>query len=518
MPHPLIKLVADANYDDALTWVLSRNRAVDYLSLNDPTLRLRIACMSADVYDYGGLYSKAEVAISKEGERSFGRLCSIDNQFDLDPAELEHTKQECWATMMWGMVLYRKAPADYLEPWKRFDVARRVLTLLKLKLPCIGSLARAWYCIGLIHRQRKEYRDAKKAFGACVDLTGIGIKARQERGESTTAYDYNLARCYGLGLAWIAYDEANLADAQNSLVVANRLLDGKPVRFIQAYVKVIYAAAIMAGSLELAVIDRGIEALKEAYETLAPTKGQGHDAYALRAANELAQAYVRRARIQGRNANLDVAEHYLELVIPENGSPSAFLDSRTHAAALIIKSRILRGRGNHRDALSAAHNGMDVAGKLTFSLIDCYIAKGEALHALGEYPSAIAEFNEALVIGHNSRKITAVCRLHLAKAYLASHQPAKALDNFSHWERIEPDIENAFIRDIARQIGAALELKRGDFHISKDTDLDPKKLLWELRKWMAETAMVRVQDERPRAAKILDIGVPVLNQWLRGQE
>src|SRR5207244_2071359 len=157
-------------------------------------------------------------------------------------------------------------------------------------------------------------------------------------------------------------------------------------------------------------------------------KGAGHVAYGLRAANELAYAYLRRSRIvpsADKETNLRKAEEYLKGVKsqvdpqPPMGTSAAAKvgDKRTHCTVCVLESRLHRERNEYPRALAAAQSAKAICGTMKFSRIDACISIGEAAYALGDYHLAVAAFKEALDIGRHSLKVAAVCHLHLSRAY-----------------------------------------------------------------------------------------------------
>ena len=470
--------------------------------------------MISDTLDYGGFYDDAREAIDEAGRRAEERLSTVETATDFsDPL---YAKQQTWALMMWGMSLYRHADEGYTDALKRFELAKRILLMLKqANVDCTGSLARVSYCIGLVHRQRRDYRVAKAAFRDSVDLAGTGFQARIAAKRSAASFDYNMARCYGLGLGWIAYDESLLSDAKSALVLADRLLLGKKARFIRAYIHLVHACVIMSGSMQLDSIDEGIRRLRIAYEVLAPTKGEGHVPYAVRAANELGQAYVRRARAvpeHEKEANLSLADDYVKTVLD---SPTAKKDRRTHANAWIISSRILRDRKQLTPALEAAYKARNIAGGMKFSQIDCSITVGEAAYELGQYRVAVEAFQEALLKASGSRKSAAVCHLHLGQTYFADGQPSKATEHFRQWEGLGAELDNAFIADLGNRLRQQLAPSSGDFRILVATpDLNAENHERQLHAWLANNALTRAKDNYKLAGRLLGKAEGTVRAWL----
>lgn len=478
--------------------------------------RLRTACMIADVLDYGGRYGKAKEIIQNHGAEAERRLSTMDPADLTDPI---YIKQECWALLMWGMCSYRTAGDEFADALKRFHLARKVLEILTRNgIPCVGTLSRTWYCIGLVYRQKKDYSEAKASFVRSLELGGIGVKARKDTKSSTASFDYNMARCLGLGLGWIAYDEALLDDAKGSLVMARRALIGNKVTFIRAYIEVIHACVLLsAHSDDLARIDEAIGILRGAYEVLMPKTGPEHPPYALRAAVELALAYLRRSRVVPAcddDNDLREAERILKSVTVLTAVNP---DRRTYCAALVAESRVNRERGQKQDALEAAKKAAKLSSGMKFSHIDALICLGEAWYELGEYEKAADSFNDALDLGRSSRKIVAVCHLHLTRTCIRCQQPAKALEHFTEWKTIEPGLQNSFITALADRIFREGIQSTQEFHIQGDVvDLNAKRHVARLHNWLILKALSRTNDDWGRAAVLLDTTTPTMRNWKKG--
>lgn len=520
-PYEHLKdLLKDANYDEALKCVTAWDlRNIDK-DVHDSLKKLRFICMISDVWDYGGSYDNAERFIRDSGDIAYNRLVEVSSVDYLPetPEARAYLKQQCWAVLLWGMSFYRQS--DYDRALKLFEQSKVVLTTIdKTGRPtCIGTLARAWYCVGLVQREKHDYSAARKAFRRSVELTGIGIARRTTHKEPTISFEYHMARCYGLGFGWIAYNEALLDEALADLVMARHLMRGKRARFIDGYVRQVHASIILSGSTEPDQIDQAIHLLRNAKATFSQEHGLCHKPYLLRADNELARALLRSAIASGQlardNSRVQEAQGILERV--KIAARQSSFGTRSHCMALITESRLAR-EFNDSQALELAEKAKELAGKLTFSLIDAHIAIGEAQLGLGNVPKAVTAFETALTYGKSSRKIVAVCRLHLCNAYLSINQPASALEQFNLWKDMSAGLENAFISSLAAKARENLERVFQNFKLSPADikgESAAKYLNW-LRRWLADTAMVLDHNKVKVAADRLKISDDTLNEWLK---
>ena len=499
--------------------------------INNAFDRLSVSCMIADVFDYAGQYGSAGDFIRDLGPEAEGHL----RAFLKDPVPEENTsaddvklyKQECWAVMHLGMWYYRKHKYDLALD--RFNLSKNFLVeLWNRKYQYRGSLSRAWYCIGLCHRQNHRYATAKEAFSKSVEYGWRGLEARGKEGRPIEPYDYNVGKCFGLGTAWIKYSEASLAEAYADLVVAQRLLFNKEVRFISAYIQIIHACVrLSANSNDKREVDSAIQTLETAYKSLVLSddpdhgKDQEHTPYAMRAASELALANYRRARLEdavGKGQYLDAARRWLEIVKPW----SMGNDKRTYCKALITESRIARELGGKEEALRSAKRALQYGGKLEFSRIDCWIALGEAnlLPPKPDCDSAIKAFLKARDFGNENPKVLAVCQLHLAEAYLASGNPSGAMEHYLAWKQTSYGNENSYVKGLAANVGALIREARAPFVIPYDVDVrEAKKRIKRLKKWFTTVALEQaLHHEQREAADLLDLSLGAFASWQKATD
>jgi len=522
----LKSLLKEANYDAALAILTRADLRTFVLAADgmDELSRLRFRCMISEVLDYGGLYPKAAFVLDHRcphiGKAAEADLRPVHDIHDLrDPA---FAKRQCWALMMWGLTYYRSFEFDLAMPL--FELARRIAEIIHntSNISSIGTLARAWYCIGLVHRENRDAGDARAAFREAIKLTSKGIEERRTRNESTASFEFNMARCAGLGMGWIAYNEANLKEADAMLILARgRMLSAK-ANLIRAYLDTLQASIIMSESGKRSAIDDALRLLTNAHSTFAPSGSHTHAHYALRCQNEIALAHLRLARTYRvespeREKHFQAAESAVAAVhSTARGFPKTA--QRSACRALITEARVKRERGLFDQALRLAEQAKGTAGNSKLLRVDAYIGIGEAEFARGVYGSAITAFLEALSKCQNDRKDASACHLHLVLAYIKNNQPTDAKHHFSLWESMAANLDNAFIRALAEKAREALSNMFHNFERTKEDilrDGDHKHHLDSLRHWLATTAMDLDHGNEFEAALRLKLkSTATLREWL----
>ena len=212
-----------------------------------------------------------------------------------------------------------------------------------------------------------------------------------------------------------------------------------------------------------------------------------HDAYRIRAANQLAFTHVQEYVSLGRLEDLEAARRYVEEV---KDFARLHSDIRWECNALIAESRLLRAAGDFRAAEERAAEALDVGGEQRFIRIDARIARGEARLELKEFRGACKDFDRALADSENNRKTQAVCHLHLCRAYVEQGDHRRSLGHLNEAERNLENVENQFIHDFYRKMADALEeTERDDFRVSfSASSLNPRMLEKELHGFLARWA------------------------------
>jgi tetratricopeptide (TPR) repeat protein len=269
-----------------------------------------------------------------------------------------------------------------------------------------------------------------------------------------------MARCAGLGMAWIAYNEAKLKEADAMLIMARERMLPAKARLIGAYLDTLQASIMMSESGERAIIQDALKFLTNAYSTFAPPASRGHDHYALRCRNEIALAHLRLARTYP--AESPEREKYLRAAESDVAAVRAAARNtprtaqRSACRSLITAARIKRERGLFDEALRLVNQAKQDAGNSKLLRVDACIGIGEAEFARGVFAGAIAAFLEALSNCQNDRKDASACHLHLAQAYIKNNQLSEAKHHFNLWQSMSADLDNAFIRALAERVRTAL--------------------------------------------------------------
>jgi tetratricopeptide (TPR) repeat protein len=528
------RLLRRGNFDDALDVVLRQERLHELPDALGPHSldSLRLTCMISDVLDYGGRYDEARDVIAsrlKEAEDGLNAFLKEHLEGGLSPAlsveRANYLKQFAWVLILHGMTIYRHADSSQIEYTKARDVfekSRGVLVALKrVGFHYPGTLARTWYCIGLVYREMYEYSNARTAFVSAIECGCEAILSKAPRDQRGSRHA--LSKCYALGTGWVSYSEALIAESQCDLVAARLLLMGTKARFITAYIELVYALVLMsARSDDLQTINEVINILNSSYQDLGghaalSQSGVGHGPYALRVANKLALAHLWTAILRSGE---DRSNHFrlaLDLVRRIRESHWTDRDTRTYCNTFIIESRLYRESKEYTKALECAELALKIGEPLGFSRIDCWIALGEARSCKGDYTGAIDAFERALEFGNANRKVFAACHLQLARSYLDCNEPYKARSQFEMWETSKRAIENAFVRNLASHVRERLNESLKDFTIStSEENLQSEIHVKSLRRWLATTALLRTHDDYKAAANRLSVSENTVRSWMKG--
>jgi tetratricopeptide (TPR) repeat protein len=509
--------LSEANLDGALEYIRQTDAGRELRALTgDPARALYARCLLSEVLDYAGLREEAIMHVGEAGadakralqrERDSGRTM-------IDLQQLHVLKQQCWCCLQLGMVQHYRRQ-QWEDAATCFELARTILKRIA-RTPgnsCLGSMSRAHYCLGLVAREQHDYTKARMHFSKSIEYAGKKLKENKPR-IPVKFLRYCISRAAGLGMAWLAYARGSMSEAFAHLVSAQLLLPDHGAKYIRAYVDVVHACALRAAFADkMSDVTNAIDALNKAYQELggndflathnvnrkgnAAVRRSGHRTYAIRAAIELATAYLSAARLFASNArkdarNNDVAKSraaYLQdalakvdLVIsvlrkhPAGNKPLSLGrpedlekienlhgvenidDPRTYCNALILGSRILREMGRdqqtseEKSAKTAAEaNRLDQAAlktakaaaaiaqgggqDLRFSQIDSTIACGDALFHCGRYAEALDEFDKAAADdrARTNPKVVAVCELQRARCYARLGDGTRGRDILLKW-------------------------------------------------------------------------------------
>ncbi len=492
--------------------------------------RLAINSIASDIYDYFGDQAQSASWVRFDAPQCQRRLEDLQKGIGLQRSSMyfKGQRSECKAyivlLMRDGYVKYRNHL--YREALDTWDFCLKVLEsrIASDDYPCQGTFGRLYYACGLAYRQMGHayYERAKQCFTNAVDFAAKDADARPAGGRALS--DYRIAKCLGLGLGWIFYTEGQLNIARSLIQSAQALVSSrKQESMIVTYIRVIQACVDMSeyGSNQTKV-KKAIELLKECHATF---KGAGHDGYRIRAANELAHAYLRLTRfdISDQEAIAKVREYASEVL--DYAEPRT--DNRWIGNACIVLTRMERQIGDLPAAEAHAKKAREAGQGIPFIKTDALIAIGELKQAEGEvlvgkkqmsaaekaFSDAAASFKEALDLGKNNAKVAAVCHLHLVNVYLMLSDFAKAFYHREQWRVLSPQIQNSFILRLGDATESRMIEKRGDFNIPFSTPiLKSKDVHSDLHKFLVRWAMSRVSTNK-EAADLLGIAVNTFNNW-----
>lgn len=511
-------LVEAADFDEALKklsrWKKEQLAAVIHHQAPDLN-QIRFACMASDLYDYAGRFLDAAFCIglvaaeANRQVRGFLENTKVENY--RSPIEYSRlVKQCCWALIHVATVDYRKGL--YPEALSLLDgIVKSALEALdrqKMKLSestdpaertayskfaIEGTQSRLWYGIGLIRRQGRKERLAREAFTRSILYASQGVESHLARGDGDKVafYDYSVGKAMGLGLGWISYSEARLSESLAELVAARRLLvAAKGVRFIRAYIDVIYSRVLLSAYGDVPErVDEAINTLERVLPELA-----SHDLYRHRGDYAMSLSRVARYMIRNRSNHASdppVGDLYAVLQTIDDAKSSSWLhrhDRATLCNFLVLQSRIRRIQEDSDGALQAASEAWQLGESIDFVKADCLICLGEAHYFKGNYSTAIEHFRSARSAAEGSRKLRAASELHLARAYSRSQNRAQAREHFQEWKISGAAVENVFIRNLSAELSAELN----DFMVAADVEsLMAETHLNELRHWLAVEATRR---------------------------
>ena len=498
---------------EQIDWVRIRNAG-------DALTRLKIYAMSAEIYDYFGKYAEAREKIEEDGILSEKDLrAEVEKDGNLsertlpdNPKEKEEErallKQKVWILIHWSMTFYRG------HNYKR---ARELLLLGNEALnkriitdsdPCAFTQSRIYYSLGLIQRQVYDYKSARQWFTKSIEMAWESFVRKTKNVPMTDPIykrtkiltGFYVAKSLALGLAWTYYTEGALQLASSLVGTARLLLVDTNEVVIRSYIEILSASIVAAQGKRQEAID----ILERAYLAL---KEHDHEAYRIRAANELAVAYVHEFVREGTLTNRTKAREYINQV-------KKFSDIRWESNALITESRLFRAMGNFKSAEDSAKKALSLGGEQRFVKIDALIARGEARLALNKIDEACKDFTDALMNGSDNRKVQVVCHLHLARAYLLKDDHSLALRHRTEAARDIANVDNAFVRNLAETVESMITQSTGaDFFIPfSAAELNPWELEKRLHIFLAKWAKHKAGSEN-EPWKVLGISKQTFYNW-----
>lgn len=490
-------------------------------------LTLRARCLLCEVYDYAGMSREANLCMETVAEDIWDDLKAAEPtraQVWRNIEKLSYLKQECIACLHLGMVAYYRKH-EYQKAFRLFMLAEEILSRINSNdpaIPCLGSLAQAYYCLGLAEREQHKLYDARRHFSQAAECAWTRIVELQQAGKPGFFLHYVMGRALGLGMAWIAFARASMAEANAHIVAARLILQQTGgVKYLRDYVEIVHACAQRSRANTIEEMDAALEAMEDAYAALSGgsslegRKTMGHFIYTLRAACELATSHIYASRLYSRDdektieaANLHLKKAMDYVVLVEGALPQADpegKDTRTRCNILIARSRIFRELGKFFEARVEAEKAVKIADNNPFSRINCWTTLGEAYYHLHEIDKAIEQFRQVRndPLAQTNPKVLAVCELQIALCYLKKGQITQAKEIVVRWKgQGSQGNSNAFVQHLLRKIES--QLSEPPFVIPGNIpDNKLKDLIPSLEKWIAEQAMKRCDGNKEKAGELL---------------
>jgi tetratricopeptide (TPR) repeat protein len=466
--------------------------------------------MAAELFDYAGQYAYAREILSESGPKSIADL--IDALHTRDPrryvegSDRHAYKQYSLVAIQWGFTFYRMH--QYHKAKEIWDRARDFVetSLTSKDYPCHGTLSRMFYGIGLIHRQRYEYSEARKMFSESIDHARRDAERHEsaENAKGTALLEYRIAKCLGLGLGWVCYTSGALDLARPLIDTARMLVANKKVEMIKAYVDVVRA------ELQISEHGNGLPQLTQAIETLnnAYDIFTCHPAYRARTAHELALANLRLSMLSAepdKTQYCETARSYIEEVKKyAKGNKDGKEDKRWNANALIAETRLCRIQGKWQEAKQSAGDALLMSRDDRFARIEVLIELGQAWmgsarenqdgeQSAEDYHLALDYFEKALSEAYENPKTQAVCHLHMARCYLGLRANNKSSWHVEKWRSLRTGVKNAFVYRLGEAVEDELARLKLPFCIECPTVAsampDVGKEESRFRGWVTEAAL-----------------------------
>jgi tetratricopeptide (TPR) repeat protein len=519
----LQKRLLSADFDAARALIDSHLRW-ENLTAIDEILALRLRAMASEVYDHAGRYGEAEEVIRSDGkrcERLLRNMVSSNSGVPQSLKERRLLKQRIWIVLHWGFVFYRSA--RFPEARSRFrlcwHVAENYLTADKYRAN--GTFARIHYLLGLTDREVYDYHAAKHHFAESIAYAWKALDEQENgvpKGRQAILTDLNIARCLGLGLAWVHYSEGSTTLAIPLLLAAKTILSIKEDKLITSYIDVVYASALRSdGGHDPVKLSDVMKLLYKGYRVF---RAKGHRHYTLRAAHQLARAYLQRARnarAQRASAverkSLRYARAYARRVIHLAADLS---DSRFACGARVIYSQIALQGGQLLDAEDYARVALEEGYEDIFCRIEALIARGAARLALGNCSGGCKNFEDALDVGGDNPKVAAMCHLLLARGYALSKNLRRSSQHWEEWQKLMPRVNTAYMRKLADEATAARKRETTDFVIEwSSRKVDPRSEERRLHAFLVKWAKDQTETDEA-AISLLGISKQTFYNWQSG--
>lgn len=486
---------------------------------DEPMCRMRLRAMAVEVLDYFGRYDQARALITAAGAQCLDFLQDLEGGVRPAPRNDEDRrvlKQRVWLVLHYGMSLYREG--RYEDAKRKFEICRKVIDahLTTQSYKSHGTLARAYYSLGLVHRELFAYTSAKYNFTKSIECAWDSAQAHSPIQAARRQFsDLVVCKCLALGLSYVYFNEGRADLAKPILLAARNMLARSSETLIKSYIDVIYACVLRSahGDDEKQLSD-ALSLLHEAHNVFTD---HHHDGYKVRAAYHLAITLIQKAITQpnSRGESLRAARQYVDEVALYARARN---DISFACNALIMGSRIDRWEGKPFSAQEKAGEALTIGHERIVIRVDALIARGEARVDLGYISDAINDFDAALRSGFDNLKVRAVCHLHLANAFLQQNDIRRSHQHLDHWKELKPVLQNAFARHLELKVTTAWKSTTKDFIVRWETiGHEPAQLETKLHGFLTAWAKANSKSDE-QAAALLKISKQTFYNWRAAAE
>lgn len=342
----------------------------------------------------------------------------------------------------------------------------------------IGTRARCLYSIGLIHRERYELKQAIQTFTETTELAYKSLD-RLTGGHSQLAL-VAIARAIGMGLASV-HNTLGRPDIAIPLLLSAKAMLPKGERVIATHFDLIRATLI---PWTYASADEGSpicedDRIKELDRCRLVFEKLGHRPYQARAAHRLAEARLRRCKVNPGRPLTPAAEQTFAKVEKnidefESLAPG---DSRFSLYALCLKSEIARLSGHFDRADALASNGLTLnRGQHVAVELDLRMARAQARIHKDDGERAALDLQKGLGIAKdaNNHHQYGIFLLKLAEAHAKTGSEKEALRCINQFSEMEHflEIKAPDIEALKQKIGESVGTDSGSLVFSLKEDLN----------------------------------------------
>jgi hypothetical protein len=506
------------------------------LACEDEIYYLRSLCLQAEIHDYYGDYDLARLALQESGQALEKKL--NDDELGVPSQTLVFSKsllrQQLWALIFYAHSLYRdgryKDALTLLEYKIRGQLDRHLPLNTKSNAdePSYGLRARLAYSLGQVKRQMADIRGVRDEFMSAIEFTRKRLLAKIEiyRGDEFASVrlrekrysSYFIAKAFAFGLSWASYNSGQLDRARAAAAAGCALLETTEDELHKAYAQVMYAQILTAKTLPVEPGRKIPVELQEAFEILQRLVERPESALR-KIPKFLARAQYALVGALFSSGQYDKAEILAKAIYE-----STEQHSRWHLECMALLVRILLKKGSINDARRYS----DELSALTREKTASQNARAEALlcHAeillkakinLDEIDKALTE---AQTLWAANPLSTVICHLHRARLYVLKKNSAAAQNELSVWRASEQQIEQGYVRELAKNVAEEIAELDDRFVI---TPRDVRRLSFdgveeELKRWAIRYLYSQCGEDylkNGNPERILGRGASTIRLWQR---